>query len=383
MAKKKPDVLANETYMNNAALIAFNNRLRAVEKRSDYIWAVPRKFHSQDIQKSCNLEAKINKADEIFSRKNENSKIDLIVPKVDIEVKQSVLPNSKENIRERYKKQILESRKWAVVGSDKSSQLNMDTESLNPRNEEDYMKEIPKTYESSKQILSTENIFKEQKFTSRMNTSWEKSASDKFNDQMKKVPHSNSSHMQEDCKTSKIISASRASSGEILSNNLHPTQNQLKRKQLRLDQQNENMFESARSTSNVYSQSRRDDNYSFCAQRMEENNFTEKRIRRDSYELSEKKNLWTTHKSLPDLKPYLPKEKRINEVFKKTTKSLLSLNIWKYDDSHEFIIDLSDFNRIKQRYPKILQAMPDIDTDEKEVRYCFEAMKSIMTYVFY
>lgn len=63
--------------------------------------------------------------------------------------------------------------------------------------------------------------------------------------------------------------------------------------------------------------------------------------------------------------------------------NLLSIKLINENDekSYEYIKKLPDILRIKRKYPKLLEIIPDIDADRNEINYSIEAVNIILRYV--
>lgn len=58
-------------------------------------------------------------------------------------------------------------------------------------------------------------------------------------------------------------------------------------------------------------------------------------------------------------------------------RTMLVLKIFKGDKFYDFVIELSDFKRLKKRFPKLQEVFPEIDGEEKELCYSADAIKIV------
>lgn len=58
-------------------------------------------------------------------------------------------------------------------------------------------------------------------------------------------------------------------------------------------------------------------------------------------------------------------------------RTMLVLKIFKGEKFYDFVIELSDFKRLKKRFPKLQEVFPEIDGEEKELCYSADAVKVV------
>lgn len=95
-----------------------------------------------------------------------------------------------------------------------------------------------------------------------------------------------------------------------------------------------------------------------------------------------KRHLSSSVNSLPDRK-HLPVENQNSDTTYGTDKradmlrTMLVLKIFKGEKFYDFVLELSDFKRIKKRFPRLQEVLPEIDGEEKELCYSADAVKIV------
>lgn len=384
--KSKADVLRNEKYMDDAVFSAFKNLHKAAKRKSEYVWATE-KFSSLDSIWGDPIEPENSNILDVSSNVSKNPEQEpkplkrqygSICTKLNTsqlsrsnqaDLKLGPNDSRKTGLFHEQSQRSFTTRKLSLLEN-----FENDYEKRNScsRNESEYSNQASKdeapnmetlklkyTNESVNSYKHYEDRVKREvhKINSDINANYERSSEDI---QKKQNFHGIS--------PVKIEDHSRHSVGEvevsrlpILENDVINATPKVEENDSMKSHKSENEFQSPRSK------------ISSC--KLPQKEKTEKPKRKRLY-------LSSSVNSLPDPK-HSPVENQNRDTVYGTDKrsdmlrTMLALKIYKGDKFFDFVLELSDFKRMKKRFPKLQEVFPEIDGEEKELCYSADAVKVV------
>lgn len=387
--KSEADVLRNEKYMDDAVFSAFKNLHKAAKKKSEYVWATE-KFSSLDsiwgdpiepenskvldvasnVSKNpkhepkplkrqyCNIGTKLNTSQ--LSRSNQT---DLKLRPVDVrqtglfsEQNQRSFTTRKlsllDNFDNDYEKRNSCSRNESGNSNQASKAEAPNIETLKLK----YYNELVNTYKSYEDTVKREV----HKINADINANYEGSSED-F--QKKQNFHGISPVKIEDQSRHSVEEVEETSRLAILENCVVKTTPKVEENDSMKSHKSENEFQSYCPKSKISSY------------RIPRKEKTEEPKRKRLY-------LSSSVNSIPDPK-HSPVENQNRDITYGADKrsdmlrTILVLKIFKGEIFFDFVIELSDFKRMKKRFPKLKEVFPEIDGGEKELCYSADAVKIV------